>query len=81
MLQLGNPDASGDVLNHRSLTVSAGSHPLFQGVKNWTILLDDEPKLGRESDPVEVAGPGLALTVRNAEIETKGRVIFVHLPR
>ncbi len=34
---------SAEALDHRSVTVGAGPHPLFGGIREWTILVDSRP--------------------------------------
>jgi hypothetical protein len=79
MVQLGNQNGGGDVLDHESLTAGAGSHPLFQGVRSWTILLVAEPGIKLQDRNVEVTAPGLRLNFRRADVETRGQAIVIRL--
>jgi hypothetical protein len=63
-----------------ALTVGAGVHPLFNGVREVTVTGSDKPEVARdESGSLSISMPGLTATLPRATMEERGRTIVVRL--
>lgn len=79
-VKLGNESGSIQVLDQSALTESAGSHPLFNGVKRVTITgLPAEPALSDDAGVLSVKSGGIALEFRGALVERRGNTLVVTL--
>jgi hypothetical protein len=78
-LKLANDRGSAEAMNHRSITAPAGEHPLFGGVRTWTILLDGEPRTKTDSGAVQITGEGFELKFNGAKLEAAGHTLTVRL--
>lgn len=79
-LKLHNDAGSLEILNHGSITVDAGERPLFDGVRRWTTVgLPEQPQVKREGARVTVSSPLLNITFSNAEFESQGDSMTIHL--
>jgi hypothetical protein len=80
MLQLGNDAGSLEILNHSSLTTAAGAHPLFDGVRKWTVTgLEAPPEVKRAGDRISITTPAMKLLFTGAEIDSEPQAIVVRL--
>lgn len=80
MLQLGNDAGSLEILNHASLTTAAGAHPLFGGVRIWTVTgLEAPPEVKRFGDRISITTPAVKLLFTGAEIESGAQAIVIRL--
>lgn len=78
-LKLQNNTGSAEAINHRSVTTGAGKHPLFNGVRFWTVLLGEKPDAKSDADVVRITAKGFDLQFSNAELETDTRLLTVRL--
>lgn len=78
-LKLANAQGSAEAMNHRSLTMAAGKHPLFNGAKTWTVLLDEQPETKVDGGTVWIKGSGFELKFDGAKAERGERLIRVRL--
>jgi hypothetical protein len=79
-LKLHNNAGSLEILNHGSVTVGAGAHPLFDGVQRWTTAgLPDRPDVRQEGTSVSVTSPMLKITFSNAEVESWAESVIIRL--
>jgi hypothetical protein len=79
-LQLGNSAGQVEVLDHASLTVPAGRHPLFEGVRELVVTgLASEPEVRATADSLAVRAPGVRLAMRGARLERGVRSLYVRL--
>jgi len=69
-LKLGNDAGSIEVLGHSALTVAAGQHPLFNGVRSLSITgLLNEPSPSDSLGAVILREEGLSVSFKNAVVE------------
>jgi hypothetical protein len=55
------------------LTVSAGRHPLRDGIRQLTIVgIEGTPKIGRDGDTVTLDAPGIRLTLHGVDVRVEG---------
>ncbi len=79
-LKLHNDSGSLEILNHGSITVAAGEHPLFDGVRRWTAAgLPEPPQVKRDGARVTISSPMLNIAFSNAEFESQGESTTIHL--
>jgi hypothetical protein len=80
-VRLASSAGSLEVLGHRCLTVSAGKHPLFEGVRRATIELGEEPRLEETGQAVRISAEGLNLEFRGARVSRDGQTVRLEIPR
>jgi hypothetical protein len=74
------PTGRLEVLDRRSLTRAAGSHPLFSGVASLTVTgLAQEPEVTIAGDQITLRAEGLTAELRNARLVREGRSLTVEL--
>lgn len=78
-LKLANGRGSAEAMNHRSVTIAAGKHPLFNGVRTWTVLLDEQPETKIDGGTVRITGSGFELKFDSADVQRADHVITVRL--
>jgi hypothetical protein len=78
-LKVANEDGSAEALRRRSVTLAAGAHPLWNGVRTWTVLLDGKPAVKTAGGVVEIEGQGFTLKFSRAAVEDEGETITVRL--
>lgn len=80
-LDLKNGSAAVQVLGHTTLSEAAGTHPLFQGVRQLTIAgIATEPDAQERGDRVELRAEGVTLDARGAlERDLARRTLRVRL--
>jgi hypothetical protein len=80
MLQLGNDAGSLEILNHGSMTTAAGAHPLFDGVRKWTVTgLEVPPEVKRTGSSISITTPAVKLLFTGAEIDSEPQAIVIRL--
>jgi hypothetical protein len=79
LLKLGNAGGSLEMLKAQSITVAAGTHPLFGGVRSWTILLESKPSVTVDGKTVKIEAPGLNGSFSDASAETQGQRIIIRV--
>ena len=58
-----------EILDRPAVTVPAGVHPLFNGVKELIVTgLVDRPEVGAQGDSIVVHAPGVTATLRRGRI-------------
>jgi len=73
-LRLGRPGSTIEVMGRASLTESAGTHPLFEGVRTLTVTgLPAEPSISAVEGGVTVEADGVRGQFANAEVEPRQR--------
>jgi hypothetical protein len=77
-VKLGNASGVIEVLNHDSLTESAGQHPLFNGVRELIVTGLPEPKVSKNGDSVTVEAPGVKGTLA-ADVEHSGQTLVLKI--
>jgi hypothetical protein len=81
-VKLGNAAGAVEVLNARSVTESAGKHPLFDGVRRLTVTgLPAEPKVNESASGIAVEAAGVAGRFAGARWERKDRTTTIHLSK
>lgn len=85
-LRLGNDRGYVEVLevgdlDIEALTVGAGPHPMFNGVKEVSILGLPEYELGAGDGPVSIRIPGLEAEFEGASISRSSRETIIYLRR
>jgi hypothetical protein len=79
-LQLMHPSGVLEALNRHSLTFAAGAHPLFAGVREWTVTgLPAEPQFTTTEGELNMSAPGFTLKFRRARVERSNQTITVRL--
>lgn len=76
--KIANSHGSAEALNHRSVTGGVGPHPLFGGIREWTILVDSQPTVKSEGGSVDVNAPGLTLHFDDATVNVHDQRVIVH---
>lgn len=80
-LHLGNPAGDVEVIGRASLTEAAGAHPLFNGVRAFTITgLADEPTIIDTDGLLTVRSDGVNVKLRGSVVERSGQVLTIRLP-
>jgi len=81
-LKLENASGSIEIFGREALTESAGSHPLFSGVRWITITgIETPPDLDDLARPPHPLASGVTASFAAARIEHHGDRIIVHVPR
>lgn len=81
-VKLGNAAGVIEVLNARSVTESAGKHPLFDGVRRLTVTgLPAEPTVNESASGIAVEAAGVAGRFAGARWERKDRTTTIHLSK
>jgi hypothetical protein len=81
-IKLGNSAGSLEVLNARAITESAGSHPLFEGVRRVTVTgIRDEPDVRESAEAIELKAAGVTAQFNRARWERKDRTITVFVSK
>ncbi len=81
MVQLGNASGSLEVLGRPALSVAAGAHPLFNGVREVTITgLTAEPVVDTTTGAVRIETEGLRMAFRGAVLARGEGRLEVRLP-
>jgi hypothetical protein len=63
-----------------ALTVSAGAHPLRDGIRQLTVVgLDATPRIEEKGEQLTVEAPGVRLSLRGAQVRVDGDVVHVTL--
>jgi hypothetical protein len=79
-IKLSNDDGTVEVLDQKALTQSAGTHPLFNGVREVTITgLPKEPVIRQSSGSVQVTAEGVHADFRHAMVHLAGQRIMVEI--
>jgi hypothetical protein len=78
-LRLGNGAGGLEVLNAEALTEGAGSHPMFQGVRQVVVTGLLEPEVGEVDGRLKVRAPGLTVEFTGASVTRSGDVATVRL--
>jgi hypothetical protein len=78
-LKLGNAGGSLEMLKAQSITVAAGTHPLFGGVQSWIILLESKPSVTVDGKSVKVEAPGLNGAFSDATAEIRGQIVSIQV--
>jgi hypothetical protein len=79
-LKLSNDDGSVEVLDHASLTTSAGTHPLFNGVKDLTVTgLKQRPEIAMNEGTVRVSAEGVRAEFHHALVRTEGQKVLIEV--
>jgi hypothetical protein len=79
-LKLGNEAGAIEVLERAALTVSAGAHPLFNGVRTLTLTgLANEPQVTETNGVVAVRAVGVTAEFRGATVERTAHGVTVRL--
>jgi hypothetical protein len=77
-IKLGNAAGALEALDRRCLTESAGTHPLFEGVRRVTLTgFSDEPRVEESEGSVRVSTRGLTLSFRSARVSRSGSAVTV----
>lgn len=76
-LTLGNAAGTMQLIDERSadvdaLTVAAGAHPLFNGIRVVEVAGIGEPTVRMAGDTLTITAAGLSLSMRNARVERDG---------
>jgi len=80
-IKLGNEAGTVELMGGRAFTESAGSHPLFAGVRRMVITgLEAEPAVVEEGPTVRISVPALTAAFDDAAIERSGSTVTVRLP-
>lgn len=80
MLRLGNVGAEFEMLDRRALSVAAGDHPLFNGVRGLVLTgFQEAPEVEIDGEAVRVQGDGMSLLATRADVEYDGAVLIVRL--
>jgi hypothetical protein len=81
-LQLANATTRLEVLDRSALSLAAGSHPLFEGVRRLTIAgLPAAPLVQASDSTTVVRAAGVEVTARGARVERDGDVTRLVLGR
>lgn len=79
-LKLGNAGGSIEVLDRRSLTVAAGAHPLFNGMRKLTVAgLPGEPSIRLTGTKTIISADGVSGELTAAPVERAGRTLTLRL--
>jgi hypothetical protein len=80
-LKLSNGSGSLEALDRASLTVAAGAHPLFSGLREWTVVgVAQEPQVSGKDDLTRITAPGVTLEFRGAAVQRGEETLTVRLP-
>lgn len=80
-LKLGNQLGWVELLNRPGLTVGAGEHPLFSGVRQLVVTgLESPPEIEQSDGTVRMTVNGLQLEFRSATLERMSDRLIVRLP-
>lgn len=75
-LQLAKDGLTVEVLNHAALTESAGTHPLFNGIRRLVVSgLKEEPTVQEQPGKIGVTAEGVRVEGRVHAVERAGRTI------
>jgi hypothetical protein len=81
-LRLGNEAGSVEVTGRAAVTVAAGGHPLFDGVRALIIAgMEDEPAIGGGDGIVRIDAKGVRAELRGAGVEIVERTVTVTLDK
>jgi thiol-disulfide isomerase/thioredoxin len=79
-LELGSPFGEVSILDRPALTVGAGAHPLFPGVRRLMITgLPGRPEVTHDAEGVGIAAPGVTMHFRRTSARDDGTTLFVHV--
>ncbi|HSJ65478.1 MAG TPA: hypothetical protein VK922_16415 [Gemmatimonadaceae bacterium] len=83
-LELGNGDDRVRVIDEggadlTTLTVGAGAHPLFNGVREAIVAGLERPRVERDGTRLVLDATGFAATFADAELEESGQTIVITL--
>jgi hypothetical protein len=80
-VKLANDSGSLEALDRSSLTVAAGTHPLFSGIREWTAVgFPAEPRMTTTDGVTRVTAAGIAIEFRGARVERADEAITIRLP-
>ena len=85
-LKLGNDAGTIELIDEEqgdieALTVGAGAHPLFNGVRQLSVMGFGAPVVRAQSDTVSIVGKGLKLSLRGAALRRSGDSLVVTLAK
>ncbi|HEV2881402.1 MAG TPA: hypothetical protein VGX24_09020 [Pyrinomonadaceae bacterium] len=79
-LKLGNDAGAIESFHPHMLTVGAGAHPLFNGVRQLTIAgLAAEPSVREAGDKLTLEAAGIKSEFRGARLERAGQTLTINL--
>ncbi len=79
-IKLGNAAGEIEVLDREALTEAAGSHPLFEGVRQLQVSgLEQEPVVEQKDESVTVRAPGVNARFRGARVSHSGETVEIRL--
>lgn len=79
-LRLGNSAGNLSMLNLQAITVAAGEHPLFNGVKKVIIAgFEGEPSVDIDGEKVEIKADGFELSFTGAKVEFSGKEVRISI--
>jgi hypothetical protein len=80
-LKLGNDTGAIESFHPHMLTVGAGAHPLFNGVRRLTLAgLAAEPSVREAEDKLTLEAAGIRAEFRGARLERAGQTLTITLP-
>lgn len=81
-LKLGNASAKIEILGRPSLTVAAGEHPIFNGIRRLLMTgFSAEPKIVDIDGKTRLEAEGLTATFDHAAVERSDRAIVITLSK
>ncbi len=83
-LKLGNAAGTIEIIDESgsdvdALTVSAGAHPLFNGVRELRVAGFAEPAIGEDAGTLSIQANGVHLTLRHATLRREDTTLVVTL--
>jgi hypothetical protein len=80
MVKLGNEAGSLEILDHDSLTVAPGPHPLFSGVRTLMVAgLSAKPEISAGGGKVQVTAPPVRIVFTGAQVEFQAQTAVIRL--
>ncbi len=80
-VKLGNSAGSVEVMGRAALSVAAGTHPLFSGVRTLLVTgLPGPPQVTVGDSGLTVSADGIHGTFQATSVDTAGMVVTLHLP-
>jgi hypothetical protein len=81
LLKLVSDAGSVEVSGQESLTISAGAHPLFNGVSECLVTgLPFEPKVVQEGGVTTLSGAGVEAVFKGATVKRDGKLTTIYVP-
>ncbi len=79
-LEFGSPFGEGKILDRPVLTLGAGAHPLFPGLRRLMITgLPSRPEVTHDAEGVGIAAPGVTMHFRRTSVRDDGTTLFVRV--